>query len=133
MSRTAHNLANRGEYLNVSECKFCHRDIAWATSKKTGRKYPCEVVPKFDMEGFSTLSLNAEPWNFHNCRKETEERRSEQLEQDHKLAIELNYLHDKRARKEKPVKEEPQKPEPFPGRDIADRAMGYSPKAGANG
>src|SRR5690349_5023250 len=71
--KLALNLANRRDMLSVSDCKFCGHAIAWATSKRTGKRYPVNVYPKQDMEyGWNNDVLRAAPWYVHtreSCKK----------------------------------------------------------------
>lgn len=75
--RRALNLAARSDHLSVSVCRDCGHGIAWATSKRTGKKYPCNVYPKQDMEqGSNSDVLRAAPWDVHTkdiCNRNRED------------------------------------------------------------
>lgn len=60
-----------GQQLSVSDCKWCGHAIAWATSKRTGKRYPCNVFPKKSLEyGSDPEHLRAAPWVPHQCARE---------------------------------------------------------------
>lgn len=68
MTERALNLATRDESYPVSECKFCGRDIVWLTSKRTGKRYPADVVRTQSESAYRSSNLRVAPWmGAHKC------------------------------------------------------------------
>ena len=55
---TALALTSPRTRLDVSTCRDCGEQIAWATSQRTGRRYPCQV-------GGVAPNLTCAPWEPH--------------------------------------------------------------------
>lgn len=48
--------------LPICNCKHCGNEIVWATSNRTGKKYPVDIQNGYNNQRFYIKS------NFHNCR-----------------------------------------------------------------
>lgn len=77
-AETALNLADRSQSLPVVECKFCGAEIAWCTSKRTGKRYPAQVVRTPSESATRLYNLRVAPWQPHTraiCEAEQQRRR----------------------------------------------------------
>lgn len=64
------NLSDRSTRLRVRRCQYCDGRIVWATSKRTGKAYPCSVIHS-QSEDHWREQLRYAPWQPHRCAEAT--------------------------------------------------------------